>query len=153
MSSDSEKERERLKEEYKEHYRRIRESKERLKRSRHVGKIGDALNKMNADELLGSVDEFLGKVRDKVSMAEARLDVAMDSIDDEDENSSVSQKQRSEEPSEEMRKHKAKETLKQVKAEMGMLYSEIEKHADEIRAKKTIGTEHTSADNDQSGTD
>ena len=41
---------------------------------------------------------------------------------------------------EEKQRLKAKDTLKQVKAEMGMLYSEIEKTADEIQTKKTIGT-------------
>ena len=35
---------------------------------------------------------------------------------------------------------RAKETLQQVKAEMGMLYSEIEKTAGEIKTEKTIGT-------------
>lgn len=150
MSTNSEQERERLKEEYKEHYRRIKEAKERLNRTKHTGKITEALNKMNADELLGSVDEFLGKVREKVSMAEARLDVAMDSMD---EDSVASQQAKKAEDEEEMRKHKAKETLKQVKAEMGMLYSEIEKHAEEIKAEKTIGSPDKRSKSEQTGDD
>jgi len=38
-----------------------------------------------------------------------------------------------------------------VKAEMGMLYNEIEKHADEIKTEKTIGTKkpQKSEKNDQ----
>ena len=36
---------------------------------------------MNADELLGSVDEFLGKLRDKVNLSEAKLDIAMENIE------------------------------------------------------------------------
>ncbi len=137
MSSQSEEERERLKEEYKEHYRRIRDAKERLKRAEQKGKIAKAVENMNADNLLESVDEFLGKVRDKVTNVEARLDVAMDSLDDE--SSPAGSKIKKEELDEEMKKQQAKQTLKQVKAEMGMLYSEIEKHAEEIRAEKTIG--------------
>ncbi len=139
MSSNSEQERERLKEEYKDHYRRIKEAKERLKQTEHKGKIAQALNNMNADNLLESVDEFLGKVKDKVNFAEARLDVAMDSFDEEDPTSAAG-KLKQEELDAELKKKKAKETLQQVKAEMGMLYSEIEKHAEEIHAQKTIGT-------------
>lgn len=138
MSSKSEQERERLKEEYKEHYRRIREAKERLKQTEQKGKIAQAVKNMNADNLLESVDEFLGKVREKVTHVEARLDVAMDSLEEED--SSGSSKIKNEELDEELKKQRAKQTLQQVKAEMGMLYSEIEKHADEIKAEKTIGT-------------
>ena len=154
MSSKSEQERERLKEEYKDHYRRIKEAKERLKRTEQKGKIAKAVENMNSDNLLESVDEFLGKVRDKVTHVEARLDVAMDSLDDEE--SDINNKVKQEELDEELKKQKAKQTLKQVKAEMGMLYNEIEKHADEIRTEKTIGnkksassdsTEHSSEPN------
>ncbi|MEQ9308400.1 MAG: hypothetical protein RLN90_03035 [Balneolaceae bacterium] len=144
MSSNSEQERERLKEEYKDHYRRIKEAKERLKQTEQKGKIAQALNNMNADNLLESVDEFLGKVKDKVNFAEARLDVAMESLD-EDDPSTTSGKLKQEELDAELKKKKAKETLQQVKAEMGMLYSEIEKHAEEIHAEKTIGTKKEEA--------
>ena len=138
MSTRNEQERERLKEEYKEHYRRIKEAKDRLKQTEQKGKIAQALNNMNADNLLESVDEFLGKVKEKVTHAEARLDVAMDSLDEDDPGSAAG-KLKQEELDEEIKKQKAKQTLKQVKAEMGMLYSEIEKHAEEIKAEKTIG--------------
>ncbi|MEX0609857.1 MAG: hypothetical protein WD016_08145 [Balneolaceae bacterium] len=137
MSTESEQERERLKEEYKDHYRRIRETKQRLKEVEQKGRIAQAMNNMNADNLLDTMDEFLGKVRDKVTHVEARLDVAMDSLNDE--SFSAGNKLKQEELDEELKKEKARQTLKQVKAEMGMLYSEIEKHADEIRADKTIG--------------
>jgi hypothetical protein len=139
MATHSEEERQRLKEEYKEHYRRIKEAKERLKQSQQKGKIAQALDNMKADDLLGSVDEFLGKVRDKVNIAEAKFEVAMDSLEDDD-SSSVAQKLKQDEAEEQLKKKRAMETLKQVKAEMGMLYNEIEKTADEIQTKKTIGT-------------
>lgn len=137
MSTKGEQERERLKEEYKEHYRRIKEAKERLKRVEQKGKISQAVQNMNADNLLESVDEFLGKVREKVTNVEARLDVAMDNL--EDETSVPGSKVKKEELDEELKRQKAKQTLKQVKAEMGMLYNEIEKHAEEIKTEKTIG--------------
>ncbi|RNC79480.1 MAG: hypothetical protein ED557_15520 [Balneola sp.] len=150
MSTRSEQERERLKEEYKDHYRRIKEAKEQLRQTQQKGKIAQALNNMNADNLLESVDEFLGKVKEKVVSAEARLDVAMDSLDEDDPKTAAG-KLKQEELDAEMKKQKAKQTLQQVKAEMGMLYSEIEKHAEEIHAEKTIGTKKDElADDDES---
>lgn len=140
MSTKGEEDRERLKEEYKDHYRRIKEAKERLKRAEQKGKISQAVHNMNADGLLESVDEFLGKVREKVTHVEARLEVAMDSLEDED--TTAASKIKKEELDEELKRQKAKQTLKQVKAEMGMLYNEIEKHADEIRTEKTIGNKN-----------
>jgi len=131
MASDSEKERERLKEEYKEHYRKIREAKEKVRRSGYVKNVNDALQKMNADELLTSVDEFLGKVRTKMVGLEARLDVAMDHLMDEQPDEA--------ELDEQMKKEKARETLSQIKLEMGLLYSEIEEQANGLNVDKTIG--------------
>tara|TARA_R110002096_G_scaffold406782_9_gene605197 strand:- start:7211 stop:7672 length:462 start_codon:yes stop_codon:yes gene_type:complete len=137
MSTQNEQERERLKEEYKEHYRRIKEAKARLKTAEQKGKIAQAINNMDPNNLLETMDEFLGKVRDKVTHVEARLDVAMDSLSDDD--STLQQEIKNDELDEVLKKQKAKETLQQVKAEMGMLYSEIEKHAEEIKTEKTIG--------------
>lgn len=151
MSNKGEEDRERLKEEYKEHYRRIKEAKERLKRAEQKGKITQAVQNMNADGLLESVDEFLGKVRDKVTHVEARLDVAMDSLEDED--TAAASKIKKEELDEELKRQKAKQTLKQVKAEMGMLYNEIEKQADEIRTEKTIGNKKSSTESTDNSSD
>lgn len=152
MSNKSEEERERLKQEYKDHYRRIKELKERSKRAEQKGKIAQAVNNMNPDNLLESVDEFLGKVREKVTHVEARLDVAMDSMEDD---SKLETEIKNEEHEAELKKQKAKQTLQQVKAEMGMLYSEIEKTADEIKTEKTIGTkkDQTKSDDPTSSND
>lgn len=144
MTSKDEQERERLKEEYKDHYRRIKEAKERLRRAEQKGKISQAVHNMNADSLLDSVDEFLGKVRDKVTHVEARLNVALENLEDED--SAAGSKLKEQELDEELRRQKAKQNLKQVKAEMGMLYNEIEKQADEIKAEKTIGSKKQAPD-------
>lgn len=151
MSTKGEEDRERLKEEYKDHYRRIKEAKERLKRAEQKGKISQAVHNMNADGLLESVDEFLGKVREKVTHVEARLEVAMDSLEDED--TTAASKIKKEELDEELKRQKAKQTLKQVKAEMGMLYNEIEKHADEIRTEKTIGNKKPSPESTDNSSD
>ncbi len=131
MASESEQERERLKEEYKDHYRKIREAKEKVRRSGYVKNVSDALQQMNADDLLASVDELLGKVRTKMAGFEARLDVAMDQLlDDQPDEAELD---------EQMKKEKARETLNQIKLEMGMLYSEIEEQANGLNVDKTIG--------------
>lgn len=136
MSSNSEEDRERLKEEYKAHYRKIRDAKEKLRRSGYVNNVNKALQQMNADELLSSVDHFLGNVRDKMSLIEARLDVAMDQFVSEGDQEI---KQSESKLDEELRKESAQETLKQIKREMGLLYMEIEEQAKELKAEKTVG--------------
>lgn len=133
--SDSREERERLKEEYKEHYRKIREVKERLARSQKTQNISDALKNMDTTQLTDTFDEFLYKVKNKIANVEARLEVAMDSLADTDDDI-TSEIERDEE----LKKAKAKETLRQAKIEMGLLYNEIEQQADSMSVEKTIGT-------------
>jgi hypothetical protein len=131
MATSSEQERERLKEEYKEHYRKIRDAREKLQRSKYVQNVNEAMQKINADELLSSVDDFLGSVRSKMAGFEARLDVAMDQFLEDNPDTG--------ENDEELKKVKARDTLKQIKLEMGMLYSEIETQAKNIKVEKTVG--------------
>ncbi len=146
MSTESDREKERLKEEYKEHYRRIRDAKQRLKEVERNSRITQAVQNMNTENLMESVDEFLGKIREKVINVEARLDVAMDSLETD---SAAADKLKTEELDEELKRHRARQTLQQVKAEMGILYSEIEKHAGEIKAEKTIGTKKAPTSSDE----
>lgn len=146
MSSDSREERERLKEEYKEHYRKIREVKERLARSQKTKNISDALKNMDTSRLTDSFDEFLYKVKNKIANVEARLDVAMDSLATTDEDLIAEA-----ECDEELKKARAKETLRQAKIEMGLLYNEIEQQADAMSVEKTIGAKKPSgSQNDES---
>lgn len=135
MSSDSREERERLKEEYKAHYRKMRETKERLSRAKRKQNITQALKNMDKSQMLESFDNFLHSVKHKLASVEARLDVAMDNLTSEEEQSETEQ-----ELDEEMNRTKAKETLKQLKMEMGLLYKEIEQQAGSIQVEKTIGS-------------
>ncbi len=132
MSESSREERERLKEEYKDHYRKIRDAGGKLRSSRYAKKASDALNQMNADDLLESVDHFLGKVRYKMASIEARLDLAMEDILNSDEELEA-------ERDEELKKQKAKDSLRQIKREMGMLYDDLEQQAEQMEVKKTVG--------------
>lgn len=143
MSSDSRNQREKLKEEYKEHYRKLRETKERLNQTRKKHNIVQALKNMDSTELMESFDSFLFEVKSKVAHAEARLDVALDSL--ESEGASPVNEIESDEV---MKKQKAKETLKQLRNEMGLLYSELERQADEINVNKTIGRSEKVKSND-----
>lgn len=136
MSRNSREERERLKEEYKEHYRKMREAKERLNRTRKTRNIAQALRDMDTSQVMDSFDDFLTSVKTKIATVEARLDVAMDSLD-EGPDSPVGEMERDEE----LNRVRARETLKQVKVEMGMLYSEIEQQASALDVSKTIGPE------------
>lgn len=134
MSKESRNQRDQLKQEYKKHYRKMRQAKERLKRNRKTQNIAQALKNMDSTELMASFDSFLFEVKSKVANAEARLDVALDSLEEKDF-SSV--QQHDQEPASD--KIHAKETLKQLKAEMGMLYNEIEQQAVALDVDKTVG--------------
>ncbi|NGP77192.1 hypothetical protein G3570_11140 [Balneolaceae bacterium YR4-1] len=147
MSSDSREEREKLKEEYKQHYRKIREVKERLARSKKTQNISDALKNMDTTQLTDNFDEFLYKVKSKIANVEARLDVAMDSLA-MSEDDAIAEVERDEE----LKKAKAKETLRQAKIEMGLLYTEIEQQADSISVEKTIGTKKSTEEKAESST-
>lgn len=135
MSEDSRSERERLKEEYKAHYRKMRQTKERYSRAKKTQNIARALKEMDKSQLLDSFDDFLHSVKHKLASVEARLDVAMENLSDD--NLSEIKEQ---ELDEEITKEKAKDTLRQVKLEMGLLYKEIESQADSLEVNKTIGS-------------
>lgn len=146
MSSDSRADRERLKEEYKKHYRKMREAKERLSRVQKQKKITDALNNMDPSSLMETFDDFLFQVKSKIANVEARLDVAMDSLISADDDFEAARQR-----DEELRKEQAKETLRQAKIEMGLLYSEIERQADALKVEKTIGSKEEAAGENESG--
>lgn len=135
MSSDSRSQREKLKEEYKEHYRKMQEAKERLKQTQKKRNIIEALRNMDSTELMESFDTFLFEVKSKVAHAEARLDVALDSLETEAGTGGAGEA----EMDEAFNKARARETLKQLKNEMGLLYSELERQAEAINVDKTIG--------------
>jgi hypothetical protein len=135
MGHDSRSERERLKEEYKAHYRKMRNIKEKVSRAKKTQNIAQALKDMDKSQMLDTFDDFLYSVKHKLASVEARLDVAMEGLLDEDK-----QAAREQELDEEMTKEKAKDTLRQVKMEMGLLYEEIERQADSIKVNKTIGS-------------
>jgi phage shock protein A len=139
MSSTNRKSREELKKEYKQHFRKMRAAKERYRKTRKSRNIIDALKDMDSSDLMESFDSFLFDVQDKVARAEARLDVALESMDSN--KASHVEQQEFEEAN---KQEKAKETLQQVKADMGLLYNELEEQAKQIDADKTVGPNDSS---------
>ncbi len=139
MSSTNRKSREELKKEYKQHFRKMRAAKERYRKTRKSRNIIDTLKDMDSSDLMESFDSFLFDVQDKVARAEARLDVALESMDSN--KASHVEQQEFEEAN---KQEKAKETLQQVKADMGLLYNELEEQAKQIDADKTVGPNDSS---------
>ncbi len=126
-----EEERNRLKEEYKAHYLKIKELKNKLAEAERVKKITNAVQQINPQGLIDQFDEALDKVREKVFMAEAKLDMAMESTETAHEVSQVDE--------DAMRKLRASETMKQMKMELGMLNDAIDEQAANHPVQKTLG--------------
>lgn len=143
MSDNNRNQREQLKEEYKKHYRKMREAKEQLRRTQKTRNITAALKNMDTSELMASFDSFLFEVKSTVAHAEAKLDVALESMEAKDFSSPGENKEDAV-----SNKQKAKETLRQLKNEMGILYSEIEQQAEAMNIEKTIGRTDESPETD-----
>lgn len=127
----SQEDRERLKEEYKEYYRAIRELRKKAAESKRMAKITTALENVNADQIMESFDNVLNKVREKIELAEAKLEMAIDShLNDHHD----------EELKEIENKRKAQETIQKFKSEMKGLDNILDEKVQEIEnMEKTLG--------------
>lgn len=127
----SKEDRERLKEEYKDHYRAIRDARKRVAESEKMAKITSALENMNADKLMESFDHMMHKVREKIEIAEAKLDMAMDSR----------KEQRLDDAFDELeRKRKTSEILHKMRSEMGLMQTEMDEQLKQMHdSEKTLG--------------
>ncbi len=136
----------RLKEVYKDHYRKIGELKKKLSDVHRMDRVNRALEQMNPDNLMENFDLALLKLREKMAIAEARISMALHGIDEENPVSSDTGAEPVEKE-EELRKSKARQTLEELKSQMGVLQQEVEEKARSISNKnrnKTIGrTERT----------
>lgn len=131
----------RLKEVYKDHYRKIRELKKKLNEVRQMDRVNRALEQMNPENLMENFDLALLKLREKMALAEARISTALHGIDEE--NPEVSDTEHiTVDDEEELRKNKARQTLEELKNQMGVLQRDVEEKARSISDKnqnKTIG--------------
>lgn len=127
----SQEDRERLKEEYKEHFRAIRDIRKKAAESERMAKITAALENVNADQIMESFDNVLHKVREKIEIAEAKLDMAIDSRLNDHHDDDLREIEE---------KRKAQETINRFKAEMGGLNNVLEEKVQEIeKIEKTLG--------------
>lgn len=123
--------RERLKEEYKQHYRAINEARKKAAESERLAKIASTLDDMNAGHLIEKFDSMLHKVREKIEIAEAKMDILMENRRDEDLNAEFEEMEQ---------KRKASESLHKIRAEMGILQSDVDNHVEQIKGSdKTLG--------------
>ncbi len=130
-----------LKDSYKAHYKKINELKKKLAEVRRMEKINSALEQMKPDELMGSFDQLVHNLKDKISIAEAKISLALENLSSTEgvSESGIDDKVKEAENEEFLRRQKAQETLNMLKNEMGMLHDEIEEEAKSLRAEKTIG--------------
>lgn len=123
-------ERDKLKEIYKEHYRSIQETKNKLASAQTTKRITDALNSIKQSAFMEDVDHMIDKVRETAFKAEAKVEQALDDQfkkEVEEENERI------------IKQQKAKSTIDAIKAEMGNVYDENEAIAKDMKTKKTIG--------------
>jgi predicted phage tail protein len=123
----SEEERERLKEEYKAHYREIKQLKQKLAEAERLGKIKKAMQNIDPAGLMESFDESLHKLQQTALEAEARLEMALDAHRTEMD---------AEEAHERTQKQKASELLEQLRQETP---AAKKNSLDQSEVVKTIG--------------
>lgn len=127
----SQEDRERLKEEYKEHYRAIRDLRKKAAESERMAKISSALHNVNTESIMETFDQALNKVRETIEIAEAKIEMAIEStLNDHND----------EELKEIEQKRKARENLEKIRADMGVLRNDLVEKVEEIQVQaKTLG--------------
>lgn len=130
----SQEDRERLKEEYKEHYRAIRDLRKKAAESERLAKISAALHNVNTDTIMETFDHALNKVRETIEIAEAKIEMAIEShLDDHGDEELHEMEQR----------RKVKQTLDSIRSEMGALQNDLDRKTAQIEhAAKTLGPSH-----------
>lgn len=122
--------RDKLKEIYKEHYKSIKASKDKLASLEPKKRIIDALNDMKNSAFMEDVDLMIDKVRESAYKAEAKIEQALD--DQFEKEVEIERDQI-------LKKSKAKSTVDEIKAQMGEVYDENIAQAKDMKATKTIG--------------
>ncbi len=117
----------------REKERKIQEAREALrayKRAQWQKKVADALEQFEVGGIDQTHDEMVRKIQEEAARSEARIEMALDSVDIEGA-----------ELEEEAEKLRAEEIVRQFKAEMGMLSSEASPSTETSReeSEKTLG--------------
>jgi len=140
----SREERERLKQEYKEHYKQLLEQKKRLAAYERKAKVMQSLREMDPNPVLESFQGALQAVRERIVQAEARLEVYLDhNASSDGGGAGLEQVQAAEDFT---RKQKAADLMSQIRAEMGTIERDIETRAGSLKSEKTIQAGEKGAD-------
>ena len=107
---DSREYREQLKQEYKEHYRAIKDMRSKLETQKKKARIVNAVNEMDSQSLMDSMQDSIDKLKLRMYEAEARLEAW---LDDDSEH-----QQKMEEAEEFRKKQAAREMLESIRSEM-----------------------------------
>jgi phage shock protein A len=141
------KEFEQLKSEYKEHYKKLNEMKQKLMQAKHTQRIAQALEDMDPKPVIQSVDEMVEVIRGKAAQWEAKLSVALsDTYDNltgtDEEAEKVSDFEQMQ------KKQDIKNTINEIKLQMQNLNSDID-NKEPVKVEKTLGEDPNSSSDKQ----
>lgn len=142
----SREERERLKQEYKEHYKQLLEQKKRLAAYERKAKVMQSLREIDPNPVLESFQGALQAVRERIVQAEARLEVYLDNNASKEGGASLEEVQAAEDFT---RKQKAADLLSEIRAEMGTIERDLESRADSLNSEKTMQPAEKSISNNK----
>ncbi len=142
----SREERERLKQEYKEHYKQLLEQKKRLAAYERKAKVMQSLREIDPNPVLESFQGALQAVRERIVQAEARLEVYLDHNASKEGGVSLEEIQAAEDFT---RKQKAADLLSEIRAEMGTIERDLESRADSLNSEKTMQPAEKSLSNNK----
>jgi len=141
------KEFEQLKNEYKEHYKKLNEMKQKLMQAKHTQRIAQALEDMDPKPVIQSVDEMVEVIRGKAAQWEAKLSVALsDTYDNltgsEEDAEKVSEFEQMQ------KKQDIKNTINEIKLQMQNLNVDVLQKEQAI-VEKTLGEDLSSKSDKQ----
>lgn len=124
MSSSSREERQRLKEEYKAHYRQLLEQKKKLTQQQRLSRLMQQARDMevSATPVLERVQQSLGSLQQQIAKAEARLEVYLDDKASSGADATNESDSQARDAAEEFsRKEAARDLIRKIRREMNEL--------------------------------
>jgi len=121
--------REKLKQKYKKHYKELLETKKQLRDLEQTKRSTSVFtsHRTRSSDLVYQMEELITKIKHRAALIESK-----------EHSASFEQQER---------KQRARDTINQIKSEMGQLYSEMEAQARNLDVEKTVGNEQSSVTN------
>ncbi|MCH8569208.1 MAG: hypothetical protein LAT67_13115 [Balneolales bacterium] len=140
--------REQLKEEYKQHYRQLNELKKKHAMYEKKARIIKNLDEMDPSPVMERFQSALHAVKERIAMAEARLEVYLDDQDEShlfsaqasgsETNSTSARSRNIAEDEEFLSKEKAKSIVNRIRSDMGIIQRELDEKAGKLPGDKTV---------------